>query len=121
MAEESRQTWMDQLLVHRALDPQDKMHVKQAHKGLPEPPHHHYFSPLPDIIGQQISCPVKTLWEAMTYLKLYTCSIRSSNLLHISSQRLRTDARDTALIPVAFADCGRKSRAKFLFITVTKR
>nr|GLL38083.1 hypothetical protein Itr_chr10CG19610 [Ipomoea trifida] len=41
-------------------------------------------------------------------LKQRTCSIFSNKQLHISSQRLRTEASDTGLIPKALADSGKK-------------
>lgn len=48
-----------------------------------------------------------------------TCNILSNKHLHINSHRLRTEVRETGLMPTALVDCGKKSSAKFLLIIVT--
>lgn len=58
---------------------------------------------------------------SITHVLFYesnTCNTFSSRHLHISSQRLRTDASNTGFIPAAFADWGKKSRAKVRLMTI---
>lgn len=119
-----QQIGMDRLQGHTALDPQHRKHAKLVHKGAHGPHHPHHFPPLPNFLqdnGNQYTWNIIEQENNRVYFKISTWRILSNSRLHISSQRFRTVASDTALIPVALADCGRKSSAKFRFIMVTRR
>lgn len=109
--------------MHIELGPQRKKNAKPARMGVHAPLLPGYSFPLPDkrIYKCKFFYPKPPKVGVFNKEKgKKTCNILSNKHLHISSQRLRTDASDRGLIPTALVDCGKKSSAKLRLMIVTR-